>query len=160
MNIELEPVYDTDGFPYPYQKVGMFTRTSDRIWGATSDDRNSLVIRDCNPNGDLELHFVETGDLIRPNRVFIIPFEERKNFLRIIADADSPNLTPLPDTFGYMIYNVITEEHSFNSCVRVGDNFISDDGYTIPVEAILEFSDKDGNTFQQSSDKFYETTSE
>lgn len=158
MNIELEPVYDTEGFPYPYQKVGMFTRTSDRIWGTTSDDRNSLVIRDCNPNGDLELHFVETGDLIRPNRVFIIPFEERKNFLRIIADVNPPNPTLLPDNFGDMIYNVITEEYSFNRCVRVRDNFISDDGYTIPVEDILEFSDKDGNVFEKSKDAFYVTT--
>ena len=43
-------------------------------------------------------------------------------------------------------------------CVRVGDNFISDDGYTVKPEDILEFMDKDGNVFERSGDKFYVPT--
>jgi len=159
MNIELETVYDgTDIAPYPYQKVGMFARTSARIWSTTPDDPDRLIIRDCNLNGDLELH-IGSGVHTDTTKKFVIPFEERKNFLRIIADVAEPSTpTSLPDGFGDIIYNVLTEEHQFDSCVRVMDNFISDDGFTIPEEDILEFRDRDGHTFERSGDKFYQQT--
>ena len=156
MNLELEPVYDgTDNVPYPYQTEGMFIRTSDRIWSTTPDDPDRLIIRDCNPNGDLELH-IGSGVDTHTTKKFVIPFEERKNLLRIIADVAPPSdPVPLPDEFGEVIYYVITEEYSFDKCVRVGDNFISDDGYTVDPEDILEFMDKNENVFERSRDKFY-----
>lgn len=156
MNLELEPVYDgTYNFPYPYQTEGMFIRTSDRIWSTTPDDPDRLIIRDCNPNGDLEL-LIGSGVDTHTTKKFVIPFEERKNLLRIIADV-SPQSDPatLPYEFGDIIYRVFTEEYLFSKCVRAGDNFISDDGYTVDPEDILEFMDKDGNTFERSRDKFY-----
>ena len=156
MNLELEPVYgDTDNVPYPYQRVGMFKRTSSRIWSTTPDDPDRLIIRDCNPNGDLELH-IGWGVNPETTKVFVIPFDERKNFLRIVADVAPPSdPVSLPDKFGEVIYYVITEEYSFDKCVRVGDNFISDDGYTVDPEDILEFMDKNENVFERSRDKFY-----
>ena len=159
MNLELEPVYDgTDNVPYPYQTEGMFTRTSARIWGTNSDGPDDLIIRDCNPNGDLELH-IGSGVDTYTTKKFVIPFHERKNFLRIIADVAPPSApVSLPDEFGEVIYYVITEEYSFDKCVRVGDNFISDDGYTVDPEDILEFMDKDENVFERSRDKFYMLT--
>ena len=159
MNLELEPVYDgTDNVPYPYQTEGMFTRTSARIWMSSPNDPSCLIIRDCYHNGDLELAIVSGVNVTTTNK-FIIPSAERKNFLRIIADDRKPP-TPvsLPDKFGDAIYCVITEEYSFDMCVRVGDNFISDDGYTVKPEDILEFMDKDGNVFERSGDKFYVPT--
>ena len=159
MNLELEPVYDgTDNVPYPYQTEGMFTRTSARIWGTNSDGPDDLIIRDCNLNGDLEL-LVGSGVDPDTTKKFVIPFHERKNFLRIIADVAPPSdPVPLPDEFGEVIYYVITEEYSFDKCVRVGDNFISDDGYTVDPEDILEFMDKNENVFERSRDKFYMLT--
>ena len=156
MNLELEPVYDgTDNVPYPYQTEGMFTRTSARIWGTNSDGPDDLIIRDCNPNGDLEL-LIGSGVDTHTTKKFVIPFNERKNFLRIIADVNPPaDPVSLPDEFGEVIYYVITEEYSFDKCVRVGDNFISDDGYTVEPEDILEFVDKNDDTFVRSADKFY-----
>ena len=156
MNLELEPVYgDTDNVPYPYQRVGMFKRTSSRIWSTNADGPDNLIIRDCNPNGDLELH-IGSGVNRDTTKVFVIPFDERKNFLRIVADVAPPSdPVSLPDEFGEVIYYVITEEYSFDKCVRVGDNFISDDGYTVKPEDILEFMDKNENVFERSRDKFY-----
>ena len=161
MNLELEPVYDgTDSLPYPYQEEGIFTRTSFRVWSTATDDPNRLIIRDCNPNGDLEL-LIGSGVDTHTTKKFVIPFNERKNFLRIVADVAPPSdPVSLPDEFGEVIYYVITEEYSFDKCVRVGDNFISDDGYTVKPEDILEFMDKDENVFDRSGDKFYALTDE
>lgn len=137
----------------------MFKRTSSRIWGTTSDALRRLVIRDCNSNGDLELHISEPSSSVYSSMMFVIPFKERKNFLRIIADVNPPSdPVPLPDEFGDMIYHVIIKGHVFDGCVRVGCVFISDDGCTIPDEDIMEFEDEDGNTFERQGNEFYEKT--